>query len=89
MSKEGIWATSEQLEEHARNFGQPPNKTESCVAPAVRALEAMAPAAHCLFQARNSGLHVSVPDDVASAYIRKHGEKGRQFIGALRGDATP
>lgn len=51
---------------------------------AVAALEGMAEVASDLFQARKIGMQVIIP--VESAYVLKHGKKGKNFLNMLRGD---
>ena len=53
---------------------------------AVAALEGMAEVASDLFQARKIGMQVIIPEEVESAYVLKHGKKGKNFLNMLRGD---
>lgn len=83
-----IWFTQEQLDDHFRNFGQKPARTEMHLSIALQALEAIAPVALDLFQVRKIGMEVVIPEEVASAFVLKHGEVGQKVIDMLRGTVT-
>jgi hypothetical protein len=54
----------------------------------VQALEVIAAASNDLFQARKVGMQIIIPECVADAFIRKHGDDGRKSIAILRGNVT-
>jgi hypothetical protein len=83
-----VWFTKEQMDEHYRTFGTRGDASGMYVASGVQALEVIAPAAADLFQSRKIGMQVLIPDEVADAYIGKHGDDGRKVVDMLRGNVT-
>lgn len=80
--------TSGDRSDHVASCNSPVGKTEIHLVIAVQALEAIAPIAPELFQARKIGMEVVVPSEVEAVYVAKHGEEGRKTLRFLRGEIT-